>query len=273
MERIFPRNLTALAGRQVTGNPVTTRLESGVGNCFPGLEFDHRNLDRRFFPGLIFEFRSDNPVGARLAGVDTSDPDLTPLSFTINPQDAPDAATQTELSNALRGEIGNRLQKGTWYLESITQKKKKIRTTGLDGLVVWRLIRSLELGPVTIRLEHRVEEGSVEKGKLKPVELRGWRRVFTGSTTGTLSAAYAAGELTQSLCSPWMHDFRDCACYYWASNHPDIVLAEDLPGEPILPDAESEDPVRANTPIDWLRSDRARARTAPALGSDDQNRP
>ena len=30
----------------VTGNPVTTRLEGGVGNCFPGLEFDHRNLDR-----------------------------------------------------------------------------------------------------------------------------------------------------------------------------------------------------------------------------------
>ena len=45
--RIFPRNLTAHAATQIVGNPVTTRLESGVGNCFPGLEFDHRNLDRR----------------------------------------------------------------------------------------------------------------------------------------------------------------------------------------------------------------------------------
>ena len=54
--RIFPRNLTARAAVQIVGNPVTTRLESGVGNCFPGLEFDHRNLDRRFFPGLIINF-------------------------------------------------------------------------------------------------------------------------------------------------------------------------------------------------------------------------
>ena len=35
---------------------------------------------------------------------------------------------------------------------------------------------------------------------------------------------FEPGELTQSLCSPWTHDFRDCACYYWASNHPDIAL-------------------------------------------------
>src|SRR5689334_7164861 len=79
--------------------------------------------------------------------------------------------------------------------------------------------------------------------------------------------------MTQSLCSPWMHDFRDCACYYWASNHRDIVLDEDLPGEAILPDAESEDPIRANTPIDWLRSDRSRERTVPARPTDDENRP
>src|SRR5580693_9674239 len=34
------------------GNPVSTRLESGIGNCFPGLECDLRNLERRFFPFL-----------------------------------------------------------------------------------------------------------------------------------------------------------------------------------------------------------------------------
>ena len=54
--RVFPRNLTARSAIQIAGNPVTTRLESGVGNCFPGLEFDHRNLDRRFFPGLVINF-------------------------------------------------------------------------------------------------------------------------------------------------------------------------------------------------------------------------
>src|ERR1700681_2903938 len=80
--KIFPRNLTARAAMQVVGNPVNTRLESGVGNCYPGLEFDHRNLDRRFFPGLVFEFVSINSAvqdevargqGARLVQVDPAD--------------------------------------------------------------------------------------------------------------------------------------------------------------------------------------------------------
>ena len=71
--RIFPRNLTARAAVQIVGNPVTTRLESGVGNCFPGLEFDHRNLDRRFFPGLIINFGVLPPV---LGDVDPGDPAL-----------------------------------------------------------------------------------------------------------------------------------------------------------------------------------------------------
>ena len=66
------------------------------------------------------------------------------------------------------------------------------------------------------------------------VTLKGWRRDFTDKTTGVFSAAYVAGELTQSLCSPWQHDFRDCACHYWASNHPDVVLAEDRPTDDVL---------------------------------------
>src|ERR1700694_1962218 len=94
--KIFPRNLTARATVEIAGNPVTTRLESGVGNCYPGLEFDHRNLDRRFFPGLVFEFVS-SPAreaalrqGARLVRVDEDDPDFLPVTFNGRPDDAPD---------------------------------------------------------------------------------------------------------------------------------------------------------------------------------------
>jgi len=68
-----------------------------------------------------------------------------------------------------------------------------------------------------------------------------------------------------------MHDFRDCACFYWASNHPDIVLAADPPGEPTLPSGAPQDPVLAMTPIDWLRSNRSS--TAPAKAEDSLNRP
>jgi hypothetical protein len=226
MDRVFPRNLTALAALQVAGNPVNTRLESGVGNCYPGLEFDQRNLDRRFFPGLVFEFSSNTQAGAHLVEVDRADPDWSPLSFASNPADRPDTATQSALAAVLVGDTGDTLRQGSWFLASITQQGKTIFVQDEDGMVVWRLVRTLQPGPLTIRLERREGEGA----KPRPIDLQGWRRTFTSSATGTLSPAYAPGEMTQSLCSPWMHDFRDCPCYYWASNHPDIVLAEDVPG-------------------------------------------
>ena len=65
--KIFPRNLTARADYVVRGNPVVSRPESGADNSHPGLEFDQRNLDRGFFPGLLFDFQFG--VGARLADV------------------------------------------------------------------------------------------------------------------------------------------------------------------------------------------------------------
>jgi hypothetical protein len=35
------------------------------------------------------------------------------------------------------------------------------------------------------------------------------------------------GDLTQSLCSRWQNDYRECACYYWAASRPDYVDIED----------------------------------------------
>jgi len=119
-------------------------------------------------------------------------------------------------------------------------------------------VRSLEPGAVTIVLTR----GS---GQPRRFELAGWRRRFLSTTSGVISEAYQPGELTQSMCSPWMHDFRDCACTYWASNHPDIVLQEQTPGA-------DPDPVMEETPVDWLRSDRAAARTAAAEGTEAGNR-
>ncbi|MBR8839079.1 MAG: hypothetical protein DSM106950_35040 [Stigonema ocellatum SAG 48.90 = DSM 106950] len=278
-EKIFPRNLTARASKQVVGNPVNTRLESGVGNCYPGLEFDQRNLDRRFFPGLIFEFLATDGspqatarAGARLLRVEQNDPELNPS----NP-DLADAAKQlrTQLQAAR-----DDLSKGEWYLDFLEQGESHIpldktengKTTPLDGMVVWRLVRSLEPNRVKIKLVQRTAPAGEQNPPLpsKGIELNGWRRVFVDDKTGVIGQVYKPGELTQSLCSPWQHDFRDCSCYYWASNHPDIVLGEDALGEPTLPSGASADPERANTPIDWERSDRSPASRAAALP---QNRP
>jgi len=270
-DKILPRNLTARAAYAVPGNPPSTRLESGVGNCFPGLEYDHRNLDRRFFPGLVFEYvtlsdaAADPPIqGARLLAVDDADPEL---------------ATGEARYQALAGPLASRLDElatrlapgAVWFLSAIEQGGRKIKledSTGapLDGPVVWRLVRNLRPEAVTLTVAPRGTRG-------RPVVLAGWRRRYTDPETGVISLSYQPGELTQSLCSPWMHDFRDCACTYWASNHPDIVFPAVEPGEPTLPSGIPDDPLLGQQRIDWLRAHRARALTASSAATQDANLP
>jgi hypothetical protein len=181
------------------------------------------------------------------------------------------------------------LTDGDWYLDWIEQtyrekgkpkhhrlSVRRDRDGPIDGSVVWRIVRGLERGPVTIGLRRH--------GHRETVELSGWRRVYTDPTSGVINGAYQPGELMQGLCSPWQHDFRDCQCFYWAANHPDVVLGELYPGESLPPDDGPRDPVPgdgekvgekviANVPLDWIRADRSRALAAAALGTIAENRP
>src|SRR4029079_3021991 len=182
---------------------------------------------------------------------------------------------------------------GDWYLDWIEQtyqekgKPKRHRLSvrrdragAIDGAVVWRIVRGLERGPVNIGLR-RHSDG-------EHVDLDGWGRGYTDPSTCVSSGSYQPGELMQGLCSPWQHDFRDCQCFYWAANHPDVVLGELYPGESLPPDDGSQDPAPgarqapalldgqkgiANVPLDWIRADRSRALAAEALGTIAENRP
>jgi hypothetical protein len=51
------------------------------------------------------------------------------------------------------------------------------------------------------------------------------RHMLEDSVTPSLDAL-KPGELTQGLCSPWQHDYRECACYYWPATRPDYVNVE-----------------------------------------------
>jgi hypothetical protein len=281
--KIYPRNLTARAAYRVAGNPESTRLESGVGNCYPGLEFDHRNLDRRFLPGLVVEFVSQGDAsdpnvalgGGRLISTDLRDPGLTP-ALDAGPEER--AGLQQMLAD-LRASV-DALGRGDWFLFALTQGGRRIEfidkstpatPVPLDGMVVWRLVRGVE--PAAVEVELRARAMPNNEALPAPVVLRGWRRRFTDPTTGVISPAYQPGEMTQSLCSPWQHDFRDCGCTYWASNHPDIVMVEDPPGAPLLPTGDSPELVRAVSRVRWLRSDRAPERSPEARETYGLNRP
>jgi hypothetical protein len=67
--------------------------------------------------------------------------------------------------------------------------------------------------------------------KLEAVELKVLPLFGASAETGEPLAVIdegrvQPGELTQSLCSPWQNDYRECACYYWAASRPDYVNVE-----------------------------------------------
>ena len=61
--KLMPLNQTARSDTLVHGNPVTTRADATVENTFPGLEFDHRNLEKQFLDGLLFELHAGSEGG------------------------------------------------------------------------------------------------------------------------------------------------------------------------------------------------------------------
>jgi Ferritin-like len=253
--KLLPRNVAALRAaqnpqapvRMVAGNSVSTRLESGIGNFFPGLECDLRNLERRFFPFL----EVDPNYGSNEVFV-----------VSVDVQGAADANAAGRLSAAdfaIYRTIDGDLARGVSSLiETIDGDfgplgRMSIRLADLNGDSfgrgrtapdAWTAIRLLkEAADVTISLTR-------QGGAPGSFTLTAKRAQYLDDN-GAFARMFAPGELTQSLCSPWTHDFRDCACYYWASNHPDVAL-------PPLP-SPTDDPTDPRWGLDtaWERSDRS----------------
>jgi ferritin-like protein len=242
--KLFPRNLTARAAYLVRGNPVVSRPESGADNAHPGLEFDQRNLDRGFFPGLLFDFQFG--AGARLAAVQA-------------PWAEKKESDGRACLDAKEGEFF------LWYVYGFFGDQPAIPQLadlyGLDGYEVLRKVHDLEPGRLIVVVGRRPDQLSVDNvpawlGAMRElvVQVSGSQGCDPGEQirtfrddTGNLQfailtsrrAAYLdeqgvidlktaeVGALTRSLCSPWQWDFTDCGCYYWAASRPDIVTGAD----------------------------------------------
>ena len=226
-----------------------SRPESGVDNSHPGLEFDQRNLDRGFFPGLLFDFQFG--IGARLVAVQDLWPEM-----------------KEAFAKAPAGEDGEFF---LWYVAgffgSQPDQLKTAEFYGVDGYEVLRQVHDLEPGPLAIvvgRHPEKLDVGNREAwmpivqelmakfGPLlsgeQPKELpkleKQWvpfrdgqgnvqLALFVAERAGYLDKddvielhTVEPGGLTRSLCSPWQWDFADCGCYYWAASRPDIVTGE-----------------------------------------------
>ncbi len=261
-----PSNLLSITA----GNPVSTRLESGIGNCFPGLECDLRNLERRFFPFLEMD-PMDNFIF--LASVDTDGVAHAQAARDLSQADASVYAALADDLKAGRSVLVSRIA-GTFGVLGPLSLALGLPALGqapeVDGDLAtpsagagrkppdaWTAVRLLTEGTdVTLVF---VNDGGSETLTLTA------KRARYLDDNGALSAAFLPGELSQSLCSPWTHDFRDCGCFYWASNHPDIA-------QPALPPATpAGQPWTA--PVAWERRDRTIRATPPAKATQAPSEP
>ncbi len=245
--KLIPRNVAALrrgqkaedGARLVSGNPATTRLESGVGNCFPGLECDLRNLERRFFPFLEVDLEDDNQI--RIVSVDLASVQTAEASGAISSDTATDytfisedmSPNQIWRIRQIRGTFGP-LGQQTILLANLSPPSFGPNRLPPDA---WSAIRLLTEGT---DVEITAGRGNVTR------TLAGKRATYLDDN-GALAKMFLPGELTQSLCSPWTHDFRDCGCFYWASNHPDIAL----------PPVQTVPPNTSAFQVAWQRVDRS----------------
>lgn len=239
-EKLHPRNRTArLTQARAAGNPVTAELESGVGNCFPGLEFDVRNVDRRFFPFLVVDFPIlRDAQNRRFSVIELVEVDLARAEAESAPAALRDGLQR--LANEpgpwrvrrLHGEFAGFGPRDALVAELGTRADLPV-----DGWTAVRLLRPAT--EVTVELE-RPGAAAVTVSAV---------RVSYLTDDGAFAAMFEAGELTQSLCSPWTHDFRDCGCFYWSSNHPDLSL-------PAVPVGVPADDPRWGVRTLWLRADR-----------------
>lgn len=208
--KIKPTNLTAQLHHRAAGNPVSTLPSSAISNCFPGLEYDFKNFWRRSLVGIVLlewdnyvieieDERYQDLLHHRLLKVDGR-PIVTAVHGPVSPQvidtglpyGKPGVVTM-EWSNAL---AFVRLHQGKKVRCHFTADVSNDRLGIPDDP---SLLLDLEL-------------------KVRPI--------FDEGSLAIAEGVVQPGELTQGLCSPWQHDYRECACYYWPASRPDYVNVE-----------------------------------------------
>jgi hypothetical protein len=199
---IEPTNLMAQLQHRAAGNPPSTLPDAAISNCFPGLEFDLRNLWRRVFVGIeLYEAGGlvtkadpglDSLLGRELVRVGD-----VPVLFGVRGPGAggPDTLLGTvtmEWSNALAQVLAENAG------QSVTCHFAEANPVEVNPPIV-------ATSDLTIRSIMAFSETSGES--LAVID----------------QVAVQPGELTQSLCSPWQNDYLECGCYYWAASRPDYV--------------------------------------------------
>lgn len=208
-------NLSAQLQYRGKGNPFGVLPRTAISNCFPGLEFDFRNLWRRAFKEILLIENNNYVIGAnegyehlvhhRLVAIDgkatmvsTSGP-TTPngSSISLKTADNPNGVSFMEWSNNLAQVLQKAGQTITCHFTAeVSQEEVVVDLQDLNN--------TAKYVAVDLTVNH----------------------VFQGDSAALTDEILQPGELTQGLCAPWQNDYRECACYYWAASRPDYVNVE-----------------------------------------------
>ena len=208
--KITPKNRTAKQLlHRADGNPPSTLPNSAISNCFPGLEFDFRNVWRRIFVGIVM-----HEADSYVVDVDSDDPNLKALLHCrILKVDGHDMTT---ILRGPRQAGGPAMELSTpvnpdaaWFMEWSNSLSRVLAKAGTKVPCVF----TAQPSPIQRRPDWP---------DTQTVELE-IRRFFEPDSPTISRDLVDPGDLTQSLCSPWQNDYRECACYYWASSRPDYV--------------------------------------------------
>jgi hypothetical protein len=207
---VTPTNLTAIR-YHAHGNPPAAHPSSAISNAFPGLEMDFRNVWRRVFVGIVLH-ESDNVV------VDVEPNAPAKLQALINQRLT--SVNGLSILGALKGPARHR-----GAVVPLPPNEKPAANDPMAGKInlEWSnaLADAMQMQGKSVTCVFVPEGGGAQTKIALKV------RPFFEAGTGVIKRELLQpGELTQSLCSPWQNDYRECSCYYWAASRPDYVNVE-----------------------------------------------
>lgn len=225
---IRAQNKMAQLHYRAAGNPASTLPSSAISNCFPGLDYDFKEFWRRAFVGIVLLEWDNYVIGCedpkyqclvnhrllRIVG-------RVPLPSephdddTVKPVQGPQIPGGDDVDLIMTSPPGNAVR--VVCMEWSNSLAYIMQNQGQSVRCLFTPNEAPAPAPVP-----------EDTTGLLAVDLT-VRKLFDNDSVAPAPDLLFPGELTQSLCSPWQHDYRECSCYYWPASRPDYVNVEPTP--------------------------------------------
>jgi hypothetical protein len=223
---IEAKNLSAQLQYRAVGNPPSTLPDSAISNAYPGLEMDFRNVWKRILVGIELHESSNFVVAVD----DDAPPEAKPLAGGYRLVQVGDVEVTAPVTGPLYAGGPNVPLPDTTF----NDKRMPLEWSN----VLADIVHNFSGKPVLCKFDPLPLDPSKESPPKESIQVSLNVRVFFDEAEVEGEKVRRAvialdmappGALTQSLCSPWQNDYRECACFYWAATRPDYINVEARP--------------------------------------------